>query len=164
MLYTQAGLDQKNAFNMSLVQCMSLTCFRQEDAYAVSADVIGGVGTVASWLLVRRFGRRTLYIAGLTAMGVLLFTMGILGFTTSRLDHAASWGVASVLLVYSFVFNLTVGPVCFAVVAEVPSTRLRNKTVVIARNVYNLVGIGANVVVPLQMRCACPCASGSTLG
>ena len=36
-------------------------------------------------------------------------------------------------------------------VAEVPSTRLRNKTVVIARSVYNCTGILNNFITPLQM-------------
>ena len=74
----------------------------------ILADLLGGVGTLSAWALVRRFGLRTLYLAGQTAMLALLVTMGILGFVTSRSDPKASWSVASILLLYALVFNLTV--------------------------------------------------------
>lgn len=36
----------------------------------------------------------------------------------------------------------------YSLVAEIPSTRLRNKTVVLARNLYNITGVVANVLTP----------------
>ncbi|KAG9740014.1 hypothetical protein KCU73_g9327, partial [Aureobasidium melanogenum] len=43
---------------------------------------------------------------------------------------------------------MTVGPVCYSLVAEISSPRLRNKTVVLARNLYNVTGVVANVLTP----------------
>jgi len=41
---------------------------------------------------------------------------------------------------FTFLYDLTVGPVCYCLVAEVSSIRLRQKTIVLARNFYNIVG------------------------
>ena len=42
---------------------------------------------------------------------------------------------------FTFLYDLTVGPVCYCLVAEVSSIRLRQKTIVLARNFYNIVGM-----------------------
>ncbi|KAI7354904.1 sugar porter family MFS transporter [Hortaea werneckii] len=60
----------------------------------------------------------------------------------------AQWAIAAMMLVYTFVYDATVGPVCYSLVAELASTRVRNKTVVLARNLYNITGIVANVLTP----------------
>lgn len=52
------------------------------------------------------------------------------------------------LLIFTFLYDLTVGPVCYCLVAEVSSIRLRQKTIVLARNFYNIVGIINNVLTP----------------
>lgn len=40
------------------------------------------------------------------------------------------YGVGALLLIYTAVYDATVGPVCYTLVSEIPSTRLRAKTVV----------------------------------
>ena len=45
-------------------------------------------------------------------------------------------------------YDLTVGPICYCLVAEIPSTRLRIKTAVLARNAYNIASICANFLNP----------------
>lgn len=42
-------------------------------------------------------------------------------------------------------------PVCYCLVAEISSTRLRAKTIVLARNAYNIGGIIANVLSPRML-------------
>jgi MFS transporter, SP family, general alpha glucoside:H+ symporter len=44
-------------------------------------------------------------------------------------------------MIYTFIYDFTVGPVCYSLVADIPSTRLKIKTVVLARNLYNVGGI-----------------------
>ncbi|RMZ82134.1 hypothetical protein DV737_g2182, partial [Chaetothyriales sp. CBS 132003] len=129
--YEQAGLDDKNAFNFNLGQ------------YAM-----GAVGTIGSWFIMRVVGRRTLYVYGLAIMLCLLVIVGGLGCSSSS---GASWGTGSLLLVYTFIYDITVGPVCYSVVAEIPSTRLKIKTVVLARNLYNLGGIVNNILMPRML-------------
>ncbi|KAI8163264.1 General alpha-glucoside permease [Colletotrichum sp. SAR 10_70] len=43
---------------------------------------------------------------------------------------------------------VTVGPVCYPIVAETPSGRLRYKTIVIGRFVYNVTGIVEHTLTP----------------
>jgi SP family general alpha glucoside:H+ symporter-like MFS transporter len=51
-------------------------------------------------------------------------------------------------MLFVFTYDLTVGPVCYCLVAEIPSTRLRIKSVVLARNFYNIASIVANFLNP----------------
>lgn len=131
--YQQAGLDVSNAFTMTLAQFC-----------------LGGVGTLFSWVLMGWFGRRTLYLWGQLAMMALLLVIGFLGII-SRENVGAQWAIGSMLLIFTFIYDCTVGPVCYALVTELTSTRLKVKTVVLARNLYNVVGIITNVLTPLML-------------
>lgn len=131
--YLQAGLRAENAFDLSMAQ------------YA-----LGAMGTMGSWWLMTILGRRTLYIAGLCIMTILLLIIGFASFAPGA-DTAAKWAIGSMLLVFTFVYDITVGPVCYSLVAEISSTRLRSKTIVLARNVYNVVGIIDNIITPRQL-------------
>ncbi|THW39571.1 sugar porter family MFS transporter [Aureobasidium pullulans] len=128
--FEQAGLDVSSAFSMSLGQ------------YG-----LGAVGTILSWLLMLKFGRRTLYLWGQIAMAFILMVVGFLGIAPAS-AAGAHWGIGALILIYTFIYDMTVGPVCYSLVAEIPSTRLRNKTVVLARNLYNITGVVANVLTP----------------
>ena len=110
--------------------------------------VLGFVGTIISWTLMAYFGRRTLYITGLWVLIVLLIIIGGLGFSDST---SAQWAVGSLLLVFTLAYNCTVGPVCYAIVAEISSTRLRQKSVVLARMTYNGFSLLNHSLLPLQI-------------
>ncbi|KAH7126459.1 general substrate transporter [Dactylonectria estremocensis] len=131
--YQQAGMAVENSFSMSLGQ------------YA-----IGAVGTVFSWFLMGWFGRRTLYLYGQLSMCFFLLAIGCVSFA-GRDNVAAQWAIGSLLLVYTFTYDSTVGPVCYSLVAELTSTRLRTKSVVFARNMYNIVGIITNIITPRML-------------
>ncbi|GAA6041812.1 hypothetical protein JCM8097_007173 [Rhodosporidiobolus ruineniae] len=126
----QAGMATSMAFTMSIIQ------------YAM-----GLIGTVSSWFLMSIAGRRTLYFWGLVVMTTLLIVIGGMG-CVPRDNTSASWAVGAMLLVYTFCYDATIGPVCYCLVSEVSSTRLRAKTVVIARVVYNVAGILSAVIMP----------------
>lgn len=51
-------------------------------------------------------------------------------------------------VVYTYFFDVTVGPVTYCLVSELSSTRLRAKTVVLARNAYNTCEIIQNIYIP----------------
>ncbi|KKO97505.1 sugar porter family MFS transporter [Trichoderma harzianum] len=131
--YTQAGLATENAFNMSLGQ------------YA-----IGFCGTLFSWVLMTHFGRRTLYVGGLSILFILLLAIGFVSLAGAH-NTAASWATGSLLLVYTFFYDSTVGPVCYSLVSELSSTRLRAKTIVLSRNLYNIFSIVNGVIIPYML-------------
>ncbi|KAF2876272.1 general substrate transporter [Massariosphaeria phaeospora] len=131
--FEQAGLDTSNAFSMALGQ------------YA-----LGAVGVFIAWGLMTKCGRRTLYVYGLAILCCLLVIIGCLGIIPAG-NVGAQWGIGAMLLVFTCVYNCTVGPVCYSLVAEMPSTRLRTKTVVLARNFYNIASIIGNVITPRML-------------
>lgn len=133
VFYIAAGLAESASFDMSMVQ------------YA-----LGAIGTIGSWFLMARAGRRTLYLYGSIGLFSLLM---IIGFTSiaPRSNAAANWAIGSMLLVFTMVYDISVGPVCYSLVAEIPSTRLRAKSIVLARNFYNIGGIVVNILTNYQL-------------
>jgi len=131
--YEQAGMSTANSFTMTMGQFS-----------------LGAIGTMFSWLLMQWFGRRTLYLAGEAIMCVFLLIIGCLGLIPKGNENV-QWAIGSMLLLYTFTYDATVGPVCYSLVAEISSTRLRAKTIVLARNLYNVLGLVTNVLMPRQL-------------
>lgn len=103
------------------------------------------VGGVACWFLMAKYGRATLYMAGMAGMLVCLIITGGLGCVNS---NSASTGVGALLVIQTLINMTTIGPVCYPIVAETPSGRLRAKTITIGRIVYNITGIVTNSITP----------------
>ncbi|KAN0090028.1 putative MFS maltose permease [Hyaloscypha variabilis] len=131
--YQQAGLATTSSFDLSMAQ------------YA-----LGIIGTVGSWFLMHRAGRRTLYLAGSCVLFCLLLIIGFTSFAPAS-NQSSRWAIGSMLLLFTFVYDFTVGPICYSLVAEVSSTRLKAKTIVLARNFYNVGGIVVNVLTTYQL-------------
>ncbi|EWG48666.1 MFS transporter, SP family, general alpha glucoside:H+ symporter [Fusarium verticillioides 7600] len=123
-----AGWSQVQSFNLNI---------------SLSACYI--IGGMICWVLFPRFGRATIYMSGLVFMFCCLIAIGALGWSTSKDAYLA----VGLLFVVSTLCNMiTIGPVCYPIVAETPSGRLRYKTIVIGRFVYNLTAIFNNSVTP----------------
>ena len=133
VFYEQAGLPIVDSFDLSMAQ------------YA-----LGAIGTMGSWFMMGWVGRRNIYLYGSMTLCALLFIIGMVGIAPSS-NTSASWAIGSMLLIFTFVYDLTVGPVCYSLVSELSSTRLRAKTIVIARNLYNIAGIVTNVITNYQL-------------
>ncbi|CDR99528.1 hypothetical protein, partial [Sporisorium scitamineum] len=127
--FVQAGMSTVNSFNMTMAMF-----------------ALGAVGTVLSWFLINRVGRRQMYLYGQAAMFTTMLVTGILGCV--KQTAGVSWAVGAMLLICTFAYDLTIGPVCFAIIAEVSSTRLRSKTIVLACNTYNIGLIISNILQP----------------
>ncbi|KAJ9104114.1 hypothetical protein QFC19_004098 [Naganishia cerealis] len=106
------------------------------------------VGTFVSWGLLTRFGRRTLYLVGLALMASVLLCIGGMGFTDST---AAKWVSGALLIFLNLAYNSTLGPVCYTLIAEISSTRLRAKTIALSRVAYQLMNIICGIIVPRQL-------------
>ncbi|KAJ6518515.1 trehalose transport-related protein [Mycena vulgaris] len=129
--FIQAGLGTVAAFDVNL---------------ALNSMFI--IGTVASWFLLYRFGRRSIYIVGLAIMAIVLLIIGALGFSNSS---GAKWAIGGLLVGLNFTYNATLGAVCYVIIAEVGSTRLRAKTIVLARCAYQIMNIICGIIVPRML-------------
>ncbi|KAK6532423.1 hypothetical protein TWF281_006612 [Arthrobotrys megalospora] len=123
--------------------------FSSSKSFTLSSGMyaMGIVGGMISWFLLSHVGRRRLYISGLLMSTIVLCVGGIISVTLT--NHAGvDWALGSLIIFMTFVYNITIGPVCYVVVAEIPSARLRVKTVALARIVYNIFIIINNIVAP----------------
>ncbi|KAH2872739.1 hypothetical protein KXV67_008017 [Aspergillus fumigatus] len=127
--YKQAGFDTSHAFDLT-----------------VGTFGLAIAGGVISWFLMPRVGRRRLYLSGLLVLFLTLLTAGCISVASST--QWRLWALGSFLIFMTFVYNITVGPICYVLVAEIPSTRLRVKTVVLARVTYNFSGVLINWMTP----------------
>nr|OQO07282.1 hypothetical protein B0A51_16599 [Rachicladosporium sp. CCFEE 5018] len=132
-LFAQAGLASTQAFNMTL------------GLYAIAF-----VGTILSWPLIANFGRRTIFLSGLGGIFVSLMVVGFLGISGPE-NSSASCAAGAFLLIFTFIYDSTVGPLTYVIVPEVSSSRLRHKTTVIARNMYNVTCIWTGVLTPYML-------------
>ncbi|KAM5344551.1 hypothetical protein ACJ41O_013086 [Fusarium nematophilum] len=103
------------------------------------------IGGIICWFLFPHLGRATLYMSGLTFLFFSNIIIGGLGFTS---DKQAQIAIGVILVISNLVNMITVGPVCYPIVAETPSGRLRYKTIVIGRFVYNLTGLVEHTITP----------------
>ncbi|KAH8650184.1 general substrate transporter [Xylariales sp. PMI_506] len=126
----RAGLDTNAAFNLGVVQ-----------------SCVGLIGCIIAFWVMTHLGRRFLYLAGLSSMFVILMIIGFLGLAPSS-NSGASWAVGALIIFMLFLFQLSLGPICYCIFSEIPSNRLRIKTVVLARASYNTAVFVNNAVMP----------------
>ena len=130
--FEQAGMDANNAYKLN-----------------VGGTAIAFLGTCLSWILLSRFGRRTLYLGGIASLTCILLLIGII--SVSSKSQSALWAQAAFTVLWLFVYSLTVGPICYAIISETSAIRLRAKSVCLARNTYNIFNIISGVLEPYMM-------------
>lgn len=128
---TQAGMDARNSFSLSMAN-----------------SALGIVGTAGSWILMSRIGRRKIHFGGLCGQFLLLIITGSLSFSGT---NASIWAIGAMLIVFTFTYDFAVGPVTYSLVSELSSTRLKAKTIVLARAAYNASNIFVNVMTNYQL-------------
>jgi len=115
--FQRAGLSAKSAFSLGLGN------------YAV-----GVVTVMATWFLLPRVGRRFLFNLGLILTVAILLVIGGLG--VPQPTAATGWATGGFCFLFNIVFHFGQGPLCYLLITDMPSTRLRPKTVVIARAAF----------------------------
>jgi len=131
----QAGLDASKAY-----------------AFAMGQYGINMVGVFGAWFLMTLgIGRRTLYLVGLCGLCTMLFIMGFLGLVPAAHRDQASLATGSMMIIWALFYQLSVGTVCYSLVAELSTRRLQIKTVVLGRNLYNIVAIICGVLTPYML-------------
>jgi SP family general alpha glucoside:H+ symporter-like MFS transporter len=131
--FVQAGLPTSISFKMS-----------------IGGLGIASVGTIASWVLMSYCGRRTIYLWGLGGLSSILMTVGIISASAGD-STAGNYAQAAMMIGWLAVYYLTVGPICYAIITEVSSTRLRSKSVCLSRIAYYIAQIISNVVNPYML-------------
>ena len=130
--YEQAGLATSDAYKMSVGQSgLHFFC------------------TLLSIFITGNFGRRSVLFCGYIGMGTSMLILGIMACVhqTSGLGYGES---AMYLLWYVF-YELTLGPLAFIIVGEISSTRLRSKSISLARNAYNVANVFSSTVAPYTL-------------
>ena len=133
--FTLAGLPTNDAFDMG-----------------VGFLAVGSLGTICSWILLAYLGRRVIYNTGLALLAMLLLIIGILDCAPNYSNRpAVIWAQASLMVVWNFFYDLTIGPVCFVILCECSATRVRGKTIAVATAVQATLGIMMTVAIPYMI-------------
>lgn len=118
-------------------------------AMGVGFLALGFLGTCCSWILLSYFGRRRIYNVGLSALIVLLLIIGILDCAPNYSSRPAlAWTQSSLMLLWNFTYDLSIGPVCFVLICETSATRVRSKTIALATAVQAAVAVAMTVAIP----------------
>ncbi|CAI6089187.1 unnamed protein product [Clonostachys chloroleuca] len=128
--FTLAGLSPNDSFKMSLGNAG-----------------LAFVGTVLSWFMMTRFGWRSLYLYGLVAM---IPVMGLVGFLDLAVKSNSNirWAQAALLLVWFFIYGISIGPIPYTIAASVGAAWLRVKTISLGRITYYVLSIINVIVAP----------------
>ncbi|KAH8651467.1 MFS hexose transporter [Ilyonectria robusta] len=124
-----AGYSTEKSFTLQIIQ-----------------QVVSMIGSVMSWYLVDRIGRRNLTFYGLLSLTVILLVMG--GCATATTNPMAIEATVAFILLYCWMYNVSIGAVAFTVLAEVSTSRLRAKTVGIGLAVVNGLNMMWSFVLP----------------
>ncbi|KAH8700999.1 putative MFS alpha-glucoside transporter [Talaromyces proteolyticus] len=131
----QAGLDASTSYSFAMGQ------------YAINiAGVFGAWG-----LMTLGVGRRSLYLFGLCGLCAMLFIMGFLGLVPAAHREQGALATGSMMIIWALFYQLSVGTVCYSLVSELSTRRLQIKTVVLGRNLYNVVAIITGVLTPYML-------------
>jgi SP family general alpha glucoside:H+ symporter-like MFS transporter len=82
-------------------------------------------------------------------MTAILFVIGFLDFGRSK--SGVVWAQASLMDIWTFIYQMTVGPICFVIISEISATRLRGKTIAITTAVQALASIVFTVAMPYML-------------
>ncbi|ATZ46812.1 hypothetical protein BCIN_02g01650 [Botrytis cinerea B05.10] len=130
-----AGLAGSKAFDMS-----------------VGFLAVGFVGTLLSWILISKYGRRRIYNIGLAVLTTIMFIIGILDCVPNYENRpGVIWAQSTLMIVWNGIFDLTIGPVCYTIFCEVSATKVRSKTIAVATAMQALVGIVMTVAIPYMI-------------
>ncbi|KAH9223011.1 putative maltose permease [Leptodontidium sp. 2 PMI_412] len=97
-------------------------------------QVLSLIGNVCSWFIIDRIGRRNSQFYGLLLLTVILVVTAALATVGSL---PALKGSCALILLYCFVYNVTIGATAFTILTESSTSRLRVKTIAIGNALQN---------------------------
>lgn len=131
--FEQAGLESSASYKLNL-----------------GTAALALVGGMLSWGVCTKFGRRAILFWGLVMQCVIMLIIACVSLSPTS-NKVAPWVQCAHVMVWMFVYYLTVAPITFAIIAETSATRLRAKTVGLARNAYLVAAIIQNIILPRML-------------
>jgi SP family general alpha glucoside:H+ symporter-like MFS transporter len=114
-----AGFSTATSFKLQIVQ-----------------QILSLTGNICSWYLVDRVGRRALTFWGLFVLTIILFIMAGLAVVGTV---PALKGAISMILLYCWWYNVTIGATAYTILCETSTSRLRVKTIAIGLALQNCI-------------------------
>ncbi|OQU95620.1 hypothetical protein CLAIMM_01802 [Cladophialophora immunda] len=112
----------------------------------VISSMCGIAGSLTSFVLIKYVGRRKILIVGTVVQTFCMFAFAIIGVATPG-THAAAKSLVAFVCIFNFSYGASWGPVAFVLIGELPSTKLRSKTLALATSV----GWSFNVLISVGM-------------
>lgn len=113
-----------------------LSGFDTQKSFQIScgAQALSISGTLTSFFIVDRFGRRFVVLYGIISLGVLNILTAALGV---RNEHSYLTASSAFLTMYNFFYNSGIGPISYVVNSEIPTTHLRAKSIAFGLGLNN---------------------------
>jgi SP family general alpha glucoside:H+ symporter-like MFS transporter len=108
-------------------------------------QLISMCGNVVSWFIIDRVGRRGLTLYGTAGLTVILMLAGGLATAGKASDIK---GCFSMMMIYAFVYNCTIGATGYTLLTEIATSRLRVKTIAIGIALQNIIYMILGIVLP----------------
>ncbi|KAG0646297.1 putative glucose transporter rco-3 [Hyphodiscus hymeniophilus] len=112
----------------------SITGINNPFVVTVITSVCGMAGSAAAFPLIKYFGRRPILIIGAASSAICMLTFAIVGAVAPN-SQAADKCLVAFTSIFIFTYGATWGPVPQVVLGEIPSNRLRSKTIAIATTI-----------------------------
>jgi MFS transporter, SP family, general alpha glucoside:H+ symporter len=137
LMFYGLKLAVSSGMDIGLALCASMTMF--------SLCIIGAI--VSTWLL-RRFDRRSLWLTAIVIEMVILCAVGVVGFFERELEASLPYIVFGLLTVFGTVYTSTLSPLCFVILSETPSSRLKTPTNSLSRAAYVCITLSNVMLLP----------------
>ncbi|KAJ9623856.1 uncharacterized protein PV06_06810 [Exophiala oligosperma] len=111
----------------------------------IAQPVLSIFGNLVAAVIIDRVGRRNLTFYGLCVLVVLLFIEG--GLATGG-SPAEIKGTVAMILIYSWMYNVSIGSTAFSIMTETSTSRLRVKTIAIGLALQNAINVMWQFVLP----------------
>ncbi|ANB12066.1 Mal11p [Sugiyamaella lignohabitans] len=144
--HPMSGVSFNSSYGPFIYQLIGISA-QESFRIGIGAQVLSMGGTIASFFIIDRFGRRPLILCGLTALMINLLCTGITG-TQSQHSAAARTACVAFLTMFNFWYNGGIGAIAYAIASEIPTSVLRTKTVAIALSVNQGFGTMWTFVLP----------------
>jgi SP family general alpha glucoside:H+ symporter-like MFS transporter len=130
--FEQAGLASSEAFSFSL-----------------GSTAIGFTFTCLSAASLNWLGRRTIFNWGLYIATVILLLVGFLDIAPDyETNDNIRWAQASLILIWSAVWQASIGPIMYVFIGEVSSTQLRSQTIAFATAMQSVTALVFTIIMP----------------